>query len=75
MSASDWRARLICRSCKYHEPISSPLGAWSSGWRDIDWDEKQGTCWKCDRTARVRSMEAPHELGCDADVPQVQVRR
>jgi hypothetical protein len=61
MSAEDWRVELRCRICGLTSRTSSPLGAWVTGWRDIDWPMKDGVCWYCDR--EQRRVEVPHESG------------
>lgn len=52
----DPRILLVC-SCGYSCRVSSPLGAFMSGWRKILWEEQHAQCWLCDREQRVRQME------------------
>lgn len=54
--AIDTRILLVC-GCGYSTRVSSPLGAFMSGWRKILWEEQHAQCWLCDREQRVRQME------------------
>ncbi len=54
--ATDCRILLRC-GCGYSTRVSSPLGAFMSGWRKILWEEQHAQCWLCDREQRVRQME------------------
>jgi hypothetical protein len=56
VSATDWQITIRC-SCGYTARVSSPLGAFMSGWRKILWEEQHAQCWLCDREQRVRDME------------------
>ena len=51
----DPRILLVC-SCGYSTRVSSPLGAFMSGWRKILWEEQHAQCWLCDREQRVLKM-------------------
>ena len=53
---SDCKHLLTC-FCGYQDRMSSPLGAFMSGWRKVIWEEGHGQCWRCDRENRVLEME------------------
>ena len=56
IQTTDCKTLLTC-SCGYSTRVSSPLGAFMSGWRKILWEEQHAQCWLCDREQRVRQME------------------
>jgi hypothetical protein len=62
MSATDWQITIRC-SCGYTARVSSPLGAFMSGWRYIDFPARIALCFRCEREHRLLQMEAPHEPG------------
>jgi hypothetical protein len=56
-SASDIDCRVVLTCfCGAWTRVSSPLGAFMSGWRRIQWDERHAQCWLCEREQRVREM-------------------
>jgi len=52
---TDCRVTLHCY-CGATTRVSSPLGAFMSGWRKILWEEQHAQCWLCDREQRVMEM-------------------
>jgi hypothetical protein len=56
IQTTDCQVLLTC-GCGYQTRVSSPLGAFMSGWRKILWEEQHAQCWLCDREQRVRQME------------------
>ncbi len=43
-------------SCGQSCRVSSPLGAFMSGWRKIQWEDRKAQCWECARNQTVEKM-------------------
>jgi hypothetical protein len=55
VSQTDCRVTLTC-SCGSSTRVSSPLGAFMSGWRKIQWEDRAAQCWLCEREQRLAGM-------------------
>jgi hypothetical protein len=55
IDVTDCRVTLTC-SCGTSTRVSSPLGAFMSGWRKIQWEDRAAQCWLCEREQRLAGM-------------------